>query len=72
MYGHKTSPKLDFGLDRTCMSRVMPPYSAKYAVFEIVNTVEATFVEQSQPNFDKICMAIIPSLSLILDWSPPV
>ena len=44
VYGHKISLRFGFGFDRTSMNRVMAPFSAKYAVFEFVNTLEVTFI----------------------------
>ena len=44
VYGHKISLRFGFGFDRTSMNIVMAPFSAKYAVFEFVNTLEVTFI----------------------------
>ena len=68
MYDHKVSLKFDFGFDRSCVTRVTAPYSAKYAVFEFVNTLEGTFLEQFQPNLHKMCMTIKSRSSSILGW----
>ena len=37
MYGNKTLLRFYLGLDRTCMTRVMAPYSAKDDGFAFVN-----------------------------------
>ena len=48
MYGFKTSLKFDFGLVCICMTRTIAPYLSKYAVVELVNTLESTFLNYEQ------------------------
>ena len=68
MHDHKVSLKFDFGLDRSCLTRVTAPYSVKYAVFEFVNTLEGTFLKQFNSNLHKMCMTIKSRSSSILGW----